>query len=132
MRIKYFETKTVFKQIVERKRSGAFRIKAAIEFMVCNDQRCLPPTEKELFFDIPKSTSKKDTSPMVQININTDIQAKEHNTTDTAKEVRTARVPAKVISKSKTLPSSKGSWSIFFFSFLGGLAAFINALRFFR
>ncbi len=52
MRIKFFETKAFFKQRIKLKAKEAFKINATVEFMVCDDSRCLPPTEVELVFNV--------------------------------------------------------------------------------
>ena len=52
MRIKYFGEKALFKQRVKLKTKEAFNIEAVVEFMVCNDTQCLPPTEIDLVFEI--------------------------------------------------------------------------------
>ncbi|WP_434035695.1 protein-disulfide reductase DsbD domain-containing protein [Formosa sp. 4Alg 33] len=52
MEIKYFENKAEFRQRIKLKGEVPFKIEAIVEFMVCDDSRCLPPTEKELVFDI--------------------------------------------------------------------------------
>ena len=52
MQIKYFENKTTFRQSVRLKSEPPFAIKGSVEFMVCDDTRCLPPTEVELEFTI--------------------------------------------------------------------------------
>ncbi len=52
MRIKFFETKASFKQRIRIKTKEAFKINATVEFMVCDDSRCLPPTEVDLVFNI--------------------------------------------------------------------------------
>ncbi|MHA7944627.1 protein-disulfide reductase DsbD domain-containing protein [Formosa sp. 3Alg 14/1] len=52
MEIKYFENKAEFRQRIKLKGKVPFKIEAIVEFMVCDDSRCLPPTEKELVFDI--------------------------------------------------------------------------------
>ena len=52
MRIKYFSDAATFKQVIERKTKDAFTIKASIDFMVCNDQSCLPPATKDVIFNI--------------------------------------------------------------------------------
>lgn len=52
MTIKYFDTKTEFKQRVKLKNKGSFEIKGVVEFMVCNDTQCLPPTEVDLVFKV--------------------------------------------------------------------------------
>ncbi len=52
MKIKYFDTKADFKQRVKLKTKAPFTVNATVEFMVCDDSRCLPPTETDLTFDI--------------------------------------------------------------------------------
>lgn len=52
MRIKFFDTKTNFRQRIKLKSKDAFKIKASVEFMVCDDSRCLPPTEVNLLFEV--------------------------------------------------------------------------------
>lgn len=52
MKIKFFENKAAFKQRIKLKTTGAFKVKAITEFMVCDDTRCLPPTEVDLVFNV--------------------------------------------------------------------------------
>ena len=52
MKIKYFETKALFKQRIQLKNKTPFKVNATVEFMVCDDSRCLPPTEVDLVFEI--------------------------------------------------------------------------------
>lgn len=52
MKIKFFETKALFKQRIKLKDKVPFKINATVEFMVCDDSRCLPPTEVDLVFNI--------------------------------------------------------------------------------
>ena len=54
MPIKYFETEANFKQIIRRLDKKSFKIRAVVEFMVCDDERCLPPTSEELVFYLPE------------------------------------------------------------------------------
>lgn len=49
MRIKFFENKAIFKQMVSFKDEYK-TIVGHVEFMVCDDTRCLPPTEVDLVF----------------------------------------------------------------------------------
>src|SRR5690606_13449329 len=50
MRIKYFEDKAVFKQRVKFI-SNPETIRGSVEFMVCDDSRCLPPNDEMLVFN---------------------------------------------------------------------------------
>ncbi|MDD7886788.1 protein-disulfide reductase DsbD domain-containing protein [Flavivirga sp. 57AJ16] len=52
MQIKYFEDKVDFKQRIKLKSKAPFKINGTVEFMVCDDSRCLPPTEADLVFNI--------------------------------------------------------------------------------
>lgn len=52
MEIKFFETKALFKQRILIKEKKSFKVNATVEFMVCDDSRCLPPTEVDLVFNI--------------------------------------------------------------------------------
>ena len=55
MQLKYFGDKAVFKQKVALNNNTAFTIAGSVEFMVCDDERCLPPELISLKFDIPGS-----------------------------------------------------------------------------
>ncbi len=56
MEIGYFEHKAVFEQAVTLSVPTAV-VKAEIEYMVCDDRNCIPPTEAELTFDIAPATA---------------------------------------------------------------------------
>jgi thiol:disulfide interchange protein DsbD len=59
MKIKYFENTAVFEQTIEIV-NDVTSIDAFVEFMACDDTKCLPPTEVELVFNI--SENKKEAS----------------------------------------------------------------------
>ncbi|MFL1011500.1 protein-disulfide reductase DsbD domain-containing protein [Flavisericum labens] len=52
MEIKYFDTKADFKQRIKLKGKAPFDVNGVVEFMVCDDTRCLPPTEVDLVFNV--------------------------------------------------------------------------------
>jgi DsbC/DsbD-like thiol-disulfide interchange protein len=51
MEVSYFENTVVFQQKVKLKGSGPVTVKGKLEYMSCNDQKCLPPDE--VAFSIP-------------------------------------------------------------------------------
>ncbi|GAB3955102.1 hypothetical protein GCM10028805_41670 [Spirosoma harenae] len=51
MEVSYFENAVVFQQKIKLKGTGPVTVKGSVEFMSCNDQKCLPPDELE--FSIP-------------------------------------------------------------------------------
>lgn len=142
MRIKYFEDKAVFTQNIERKTSDAFTIDATIFFMVCNDNSCLPPTEKDLKFTFKKSDTpikNEAAASAVTEDQNIDLPAKDESitkqdtTNNTTDSVNTAGKDTPEILNDSAEKASSGKaapeeslWTLFFFSFLGGLAALLT------
>lgn len=57
--LKYFETKAKFVQKVSVS-SEATTVKGELEFMVCNDERCLPPDYLPFEFKIPKADKSEE------------------------------------------------------------------------
>lgn len=52
MKIKYFENNAVFKQRIKVLTEKSFKVAGEVEFMVCDDTNCLPPTFVDLSFSI--------------------------------------------------------------------------------
>ncbi len=52
MKLKLFSHKAVFKQKIKLLSEGTVKIKGFVEFMSCDDERCLPPKESDLEFVI--------------------------------------------------------------------------------
>jgi thiol:disulfide interchange protein len=53
MELKYFDTKAVFTQQIAVRTVEDFTLSGELEFMVCNDEMCLPPEFVDLSFDVP-------------------------------------------------------------------------------
>ncbi|MDW8850747.1 cytochrome c biogenesis protein CcdA [Flavobacterium sp. MMLR14_040] len=127
MRIKFFETKAIFTQKIERKTNEAFKINATIEFMVCNDQSCLPPTEREFVFEIPKGDLKEETKTIAETKvINTDTIATVKTATVKENTIKPEIKKAVVAVKNVPATEEQNIWSVFLLSFLGGLAALLT------
>ncbi|MCB0754151.1 MAG: thioredoxin family protein [Flavobacteriales bacterium] len=62
MTVKFFEGKAEFVQMVELT-SAKTKLTGELEFMVCNDERCLPPEYKEFEFTVPEASLEKDMAP---------------------------------------------------------------------
>ncbi len=65
MQIKYFEREAIFKQRVRVNSTENLIIKGEVEYMACDDKRCLPPKFVDLVFKLP--TSK----PIEKVLVNT-------------------------------------------------------------
>ena len=102
MKIKFFEKSAIFVQKMEVLGEET-TVNGIVEFMVCDDSRCLPPTEVELVFNLSESKNAITTSTDEQ-NIKTDT----------------------IESLSTQKESTKGLWGIFFIAFLSGFAALLT------
>ena len=80
MVLKFFGEKAVFKQKIKVKNTKNFTIKGELEFMVCNDEMCLPPEYVDMSFSVKgaKKTAPKKQEPAAVI---TDEPKAEPNTT---------------------------------------------------
>jgi thiol:disulfide interchange protein DsbD len=135
MDIKYFENKTVFKQRIKVLNKAKFTLKGIVEFMVCNDANCLPPTEVDLSFRIPvviiKPTSSINNHKIKEQPINNknilllkekDINPKIKNPKDKDENL------AAIITKEPidTTKNNKSLWTLFILSFFAGFAALLT------
>ncbi len=57
MDLQIYSEKAVFKQIIKSKSEDPFTVKGYVEFMSCDDERCLPPDEVDFQFQINKGNS---------------------------------------------------------------------------
>lgn len=103
MRIKFFENSAVFEQKIEVL-GDKTTIIGFVEYMVCDDEKCLPPTEVDLVFNLTgvSATSSEVTSSTVQ--------SKAETTT---------------VGDSKS-ESKRGLWGTFFIAFIFGFAALLT------
>jgi thiol:disulfide interchange protein len=97
MKIKYFEGKALFTQKIKFTSNQITNIDAEVEFMVCDDSNCLPPSSENLYFKIPNAQKNS-----------------EAKTTDNASQEPNKQNP------------SKGLLSIFIIAFLSGFAALLT------
>uniref|UniRef100_UPI0030DAC6E6 protein-disulfide reductase DsbD family protein n=1 Tax=Zunongwangia profunda TaxID=398743 RepID=UPI0030DAC6E6 len=101
MEVKYFENSAIFKQKIEvTKELGD--ILALVEYMVCDDTRCLPPEEEELTFNLTEETIAETSKGSVRAVDSTSPEAEDSGS------------------------ESRGLITIFFLSFLGGFAALLT------
>lgn len=56
MDLNYFEDEVTFKQTIQSDSELAYEIKAEVYFMVCDEEKCLPPEYIDLEFSIPASS----------------------------------------------------------------------------
>jgi thiol:disulfide interchange protein DsbD len=104
MKIKYFEHKAIFKQRIKISSQNITHITGELEFMVCDDERCLPPTLVDLEFNINGNT-------IANKNINS------HKINQVKQEIKQEQ-PKK--------SSNKSLLTIFIIAFFSGFAALLT------
>jgi thiol:disulfide interchange protein DsbD len=113
MRIKYFEDEATFQQRIILLEESA-TITASVQFMVCDDERCLPPTLEEFTLNVPATSAINASADPSIFNDNVDSE----EPVDISNEVETGITSAK--------ENKKGLWGIFFIAFLSGFAALLT------
>ncbi|WJS96765.1 protein-disulfide reductase DsbD family protein [Flavobacterium johnsoniae] len=119
MKIKYFEDKALFTQKIKFTSDAVSNVAGEVEFMVCDDSNCLPPTSEELTFKIP--TEKKVASAE-----ETAISKEDSTVTE---EKIVAQTEEKTSNKEVHSPKkneSRGLLTIFILAFLSGFAALLT------
>lgn len=112
MKIKFFDGSAEFKQRIKVLNNELSIVKGEVEFMVCDDSRCLPPTYVDLEFDLSKAKQSESGT-----GINFDAPTKDQGSVKTD----TAKTP-----KASTKDEQKGLWAIFFIAFLSGFVALLT------
>lgn len=100
MDLRYFSNEATFVQKIKLLSDDPVEISGYVEFMCCDDETCLPPTEADFSFKFNQTGSGETTEP---------VNAGPKLLTDKGKEGSTSTL-----------------WLFFFFSFLAGLAAILT------
>jgi thiol:disulfide interchange protein len=125
MTLKFFADKAIFRQMIKVLGQKDFEVKGSLEFMCCNDQKCLPPADIEFSFPVrgnPLSsvlTPVQPTAPAVD-------STKKSPATDTLKAGTAGNPPQQPIIQPEGVAISKGLLRVFFLAFLSGLLAIIT------
>jgi thiol:disulfide interchange protein len=135
MVLKYFSNQAVFRQKIKVKSEKDFTISGFLEFMVCDDEKCLPPDERDFAFKI-KGTPQKTTDVGSAVTP-ADKTRDETLEKDTAsgvvspadagnvdrmdRQVETAEISTIPVDAQK-----RNLWGIFIGGFFGGLLALLT------
>jgi thiol:disulfide interchange protein DsbD len=123
MKIKYFENKATFKQRIELLTDKKINIAATVEFMVCDDTQCLPPTEEDLSFTVQgKASTKKANTPVNNDSNNAKVEKPSDASNEKAEKTEGA-------TKTKNKPTeekSRGLWATFIIAFFSGFLALLT------
>lgn len=140
MIITYFENKASFTQRINLTGDKGTTIKGEVEFMVCDDTNCLPPTYVDLVFDIPapastaatdnpESTEDVETEPIEATTGTEDLAGDNIDSIESEGIPGISNTPDN--SSGEALEQTekeeqRGLWTIFILSFLFGFTALLT------
>ena len=133
MQIAWHQDQVVFKQRIKVNKPKT-TVSGTLEFMVCDDERCLPPAEVDFSIPVDLGIASSEAKPVdaaittsvtpgqAGIDTSTALPAPVIPTDSAASRIDTASISA----KSMAADGSDGGslWGIFIAGFIGGLAAF--------
>ncbi|MDG1158678.1 MAG: protein-disulfide reductase DsbD family protein [Flavobacteriales bacterium] len=117
MDLAYFDTKAVFRQQVKAQSTDI--IKGSVDFMVCNDERCLPPELIEFTFDL--STGKG-----MQLGIEGDEVQNVLDENAIIPQLPKVNLDQPASDCGGEVKDIKNTWMVFVFGFIGGLLALLT------
>ncbi|MFN7014981.1 MAG: protein-disulfide reductase DsbD domain-containing protein, partial [Bacteroidia bacterium] len=125
MIVAYFSNTATFKQKIKIFNTKNFTIKGNVNFMVCDDQRCLPPTDEELTFEIQAFTEPTTATNVVTTNTYEEPQEPENIETQDflIEPVKDNNEEINITPENRT--DSTSLWLIFLQGLIGGFAALL-------
>ena len=123
MNIKYFDTQAVFKQKIRMNTTDTINVKGSLEFMVCDDIHCLPPTEVDLSFDLQSAVLIENTLPLDTL-VNPSFLGKS-NVEDEPAVLETEKDKTNIVGVPKK-EKQRSLWTLFILSFFAGFAALLT------
>ncbi len=120
MKIKFFEEKASFKQKIRLLTNEEIKIEGTLEFMVCDDTFCLPPTEVDISFEEVQGIAGEAVTELVSdAKDNSFLQ--NTNTIEKPTTGDTEQITGKTKQEKK-----KSLWTLFILSFFAGFAALLT------
>lgn len=113
--LKNFSTEAIFKQHIKLLKSDLKSIKATVFFSVCDDEKCLPPEEVELIFELVKSEQSNTGIVTYDIDKKSQLLSEKLNLNITGwDDFKVEEV------------KEKSNFTIFLLGFLGGFIALLT------
>ncbi len=127
MDIKMFSQEAVFKQRIKVLSSGDFTLSGSLEYMCCDDERCLPPTDEEFSFNISGAEKNAGESTGIQKAESALEENMGGSVTESGGKGSTATaVVASGISAEAAESENASLWLFFLIAFAAGLAAILT------
>jgi thiol:disulfide interchange protein DsbD len=136
MKLKFFADEATFKQKIKIINLKSFSIKGYLNFMVCDETKCLPPEDVDFEFRISAAPNKPcndakekkveipvaDTAAVLPTKVDS-----ASNDSSSGAEVLAAGNNQDIVKVgTEEIQENKGAWAIFVAGFLGGLLALLT------
>ena len=118
MDLTMFSHEAVFRQKIRVLSEEAFTLAGSVEYMCCDDERCLPPTEEEFQFTIPASGEGESESPAGGIK---QADSPFELGTPAAQDAESPAISAEPVES-----ENASLWVFFLIAFVAGLAAILT------
>ena len=122
MKIKFFEKKASFKQKIRLLTEEKITIEGIVEFMVCDDTFCLPPTEVDLSFEVQGKAGAPVAESVSEVKEKSFLQ---NTQLDQETEDKSQASDQKIVGRTKQ-EKKKSLWTLFILSFFAGFAALLT------
>jgi thiol:disulfide interchange protein len=123
--IKKFGKRAVFKQKVKAADLSAI-VTGSLEFMTCDDEKCLPPTQVDFSFSFPKEVAIKETTDHIAKADTAAVVNDEGQEMDSTFQTSDIQLPVSAIGVKSDVKNQKSIWGIFIAGFIGGLLALLT------
>ena len=136
MKLKFFANEASFKQKIKITNLKTFTVKGYLNFMVCDDTKCLPPEDVDFDFKMgaaagkPCSDEKEKKAEIPSIDtaaiVPSKVDSSSNDTSSTSEIISNSGTQDIVKANNEEKPENKGAWAIFVAGFLGGLLALLT------
>ena len=136
MKLKFFANEASFKQKIKIINLQAFSVKGYLNFMVCDETKCLPPEDVDFEFKIGAAPNKpcndvKEKKVEIPVAdtaaiLPTKVDSSSNDSSSSAEVLSTVNNQDIVKAGTEEKQENKGAWAIFVAGFLGGLLALLT------
>ena len=136
MKLKFFADEATFKQKIKIINLKSFSIKGYLNFMVCDETKCLPPEDVDFEFRISAAPNKpcndaKEQKVEIPVAdtaavLPTKVDSASNDSSASAEVLAAGNNQDIVKVGTEEIQENKGAWAIFVAGFLGGLLALLT------
>jgi thiol:disulfide interchange protein DsbD len=123
MNVKYFENEVTFTQHIKLNKEGKLKVIGYLNFMTCEEGRCLPPKDVDFTFEVE---GVKVQSSMLEVQ-SAELKKDSSIAETTIKEVeKKATVVGQTVSTAAIPEGPQSGWQIFLLGLLAGFTALLT------